>query len=144
MKWVFVVAGAAMVIIGGVGKYVDITKFKEPFISNNSPYYTIFVTGVITIILGLSFDWIMSLDDEEEEAGKDKDKDEGEEKGESESAEAPPEAGAESVPGESESAPKDEPANAPEAAARDGAAASDDASDAGEAAPGESGEGDDK
>ncbi len=67
MKWVFVIAGLAMVVIGGIGKYVDMTKYKEPFISGNSPWYTVFMTGVIAVILGLSFDWIMSLDDEEEE-----------------------------------------------------------------------------
>ena len=66
MKWVFVLGGLAMVVVGGIGKYVDMTKFKEPFISGNSPWYTVFMTGIIAIILGLSFDWIMSLDDEEE------------------------------------------------------------------------------
>ena len=78
MKWVFVVAGFAMVIIGGIGKYVDMTKYKEPFISNMSPYYTIFITGIITVILGLSFDWIMGLDDEEEGEGGEPPEGEGE------------------------------------------------------------------
>ena len=68
MKWVFVIAGIALVMVGACGKYVDMTKYKEPFISGNSPFYTLFMTGIITIILGLSFDWIMSLDDEEEQA----------------------------------------------------------------------------
>ncbi|MBM4085853.1 MAG: hypothetical protein FJ272_13780 [Planctomycetes bacterium] len=65
MKWIFVCVGLAMVVIGGAGKYVDITKYKEEFISGNSPFYTIFMTGIITIILGLSFDWILSLDEED-------------------------------------------------------------------------------
>ena len=67
MKWVFVIGGLAMAVIGSIGKYVDMTKYKEPFISGNSPWYTVFMTGIIAVILGLSFDWIMSLDDEEEE-----------------------------------------------------------------------------
>ena len=102
MKWVFVVAGAAMVIIGGIGKYVDMTKFKEPIISNNSPYYTIFMTGVITVILGLSFDWIMSLDDEDEEADEDSAEgdDEGEQTAEAEGEQEEPddEAGEDETP----------------------------------------------
>ena len=140
MKWVFVVAGAAMVIIGGVGKYVDMTKFKEPFISNNSPYYTIFMTGVITVILGLSFDWIMSLDDEEDDAGGDKA--EGEEQGQSEIAKAPADAEGQSAPAQTERTP--EPASAPEATAGDDSAAAAPAPGTGETAQDETGEADDK
>ncbi len=121
MKWVFVLGGVAMVIIGGIGKYVDMTKYKEPFISGNSPWYTVFMTGVIAVILGLSFDWIMSLDDEEEEgevgeagtpadkpAGDEKDADEGEAAGKDATGDEPGSAEDESAEGDTEGGePKD-------------------------------------
>lgn len=107
MKWIFVCIGIAMVTIGGVGKYVDVTKYKEDFISGNSPFYTIFMTGIITIILGLSFDWILSLDDEDEgEGDEQKDEDEGGESEDESGEQADPEAA------ESEGEPEAEEAEA--------------------------------
>ena len=119
MKWVFVVAGFAMVIIGGIGKYVDMTKYREPFISNMSPYYTIFITGIITVILGLSFDWIMSLDDEEEGAEGGAPEGEGE-KPEEEAAEAEEDAEAKPEGEDAEPESAGEPPAQPEETAPEG------------------------
>ena len=115
MKWVFVVAGAAMVVIGGIGKYVDMTKYKEAFISNNSPFYTIFMTGVITVILGLSFDWIMSLDDEDEEGGEDSPEGEGDEEGVAETPEEQEDGEEATEAAEATEAPEEADAEAPSA-----------------------------
>ena len=114
MKWVFVIGGLAMVVIGGIGKYVDMTKFKDDFISGTTPWYTVFITGIIAIILGLSFDWIMSLDGEEEEEGEETpDEEDGPEEPEAEKPDETEEEGeeAEEEPEEpKDDAPGDEPA----------------------------------
>ena len=111
MKWVFVIGGAAMVVIGGAFKLYEMNRYNEPFISGNSPWYTVFMTGVIAVILGLSFDWIMSLDDEEEEEG---------EPAEGEAGDAPAGPGADAEPDAAQDAPKPEAAEPPPDEAKGG------------------------
>jgi len=66
MKWFFVAFGLFMIVAGGIRKYLDWKLYREEFICGHSWGYAVFMTGVITVILGLSFDWIMSLDEEDE------------------------------------------------------------------------------